>query len=180
VDVRIRDESGAPLPTGTSGEIWIRGAALMRGYLSARKGSDSGKDGGGWFCTEDIGWSDSDGYLYVSERRQDVLRSSGIRVSCQHIERLLCDGGMAEDAAAIVVEVSHRETRLVVAVVPTSGGPSLENLTALLQGATSLPEKQITVLRLERLPRTSSGKPDRLTLRRLASANEPSTQGARS
>lgn len=178
VEVAIRDEAGSEVSTGRWGEVWVRGSMLMRGYLSP---SDSNglraslRDG--WFCTDDIGCVSSDGYLYVSERRQDLLRTSNGPISCARIAQDLCKIGMAEEAIALSDETPDHPIHLIMAIAPGSDESLHEKAGAWLQQVTSLGRDQITVLMLDRLPRTSSGKPDRPALRRLADARR-SGQGA--
>ncbi len=171
VELSIRDESGSEVPTGHLGEIWVRGPMLMRGYVPPLNGSGSEAGRDGWFCTDDCGWRDSDGYLYVSERRQDVLWTSAGRISCTRIEQLLCDGGMAEDAVAFGEEAPLGSGRLIIAIVPASAEACHERVAATVNRMVSPGDVQLTVLMLDRLPRTPSGKPDRLALRQLARAN---------
>ena len=149
---------------------------LMRDYLPTDNGTDSTRVARGWFCTQDIGRLDAEGYLYLLERRQDVLEISGTRISCAQLERRLRDDGIGSDAAALVVESSRAGAHLVVAIASASARVPRESVTARLQQITSLPLEQITLLMLERLPRTSSGKPDRATLRRLAHVDDPFAQ----
>jgi long-chain acyl-CoA synthetase len=168
VEVSVRDESGDEVEIGCRGAIWLRGSMLMRSYAGEGRAGKSGLDSAGWFCTNDFGWLDTDGYIYVSERREDIVEISGIRISCARIERMLCDDGLVKEASLVVVRSPTGDASLIAAIVPLRGSGGSEGIAARLEHTTSLSRSLITVLEFERLPRTASGKPDRKSFRQIA------------
>lgn len=83
--VRVQDEEGQPLPAGTPGEVTVRGDLLMKGYWR-RPDATADVIRDGWFRTGDIGTLDEGGYLYVSDRKKDMIKSGGATVSPREVE----------------------------------------------------------------------------------------------
>jgi acyl-CoA synthetase (AMP-forming)/AMP-acid ligase II len=115
VEITIRDEQGAPVGPGVTGEIWVRGEQVSGEYLH-RDGP-----GEGWFATNDGGWFDDAGYLYVTGRMDDVIVRGGENLSPGEIEDVLVQHPAVAEAA--VVGVPDEEWGEVVAavVVPHAG-----------------------------------------------------------
>lgn len=86
VEARIVDEAGSELPLGEVGEIWVRGANVMKGYWL--KGAVTGPfREGGWLATGDIGLLDEDGYITIVDRKTDMVISGGENIYCAEIEQ---------------------------------------------------------------------------------------------
>src|ERR1700691_1358127 len=99
-DVRVIDDSsGADVTAGEIGRIKLRGPTLMTGYVGRSAGETFDADG--YFLTSALGYLDSGGYLYVSGRADDLVRSAGVNVSAAELERELGQ---------------HPQVRLVVAL----------------------------------------------------------------
>jgi acyl-CoA synthetase (AMP-forming)/AMP-acid ligase II len=120
VEISIRDQAGAPLPAGQSGEVWVRGEQVAGEYLSGTSGPD------GWFRTRDGGHLDTGGYLYVHGRLDDVIVRGGENISPSEIEKALESHSAV--AAAAVVGLPDREwgERVEAAVVLRPGSPVTE------------------------------------------------------
>ena len=108
VEFRIVDERDHPVPTGTHGEIWIRGPVVMRGYRARPDATAEVLTPDGWFRTGDLGFLDGDGYLSVSGRKKELIIVSGHNVYPQEIEQALSRHPAVGLAAAIA---SDDETR---------------------------------------------------------------------
>ncbi len=79
LDVKIVDEGGKPLPPGKHGEICARGQRVMKGYWNNPPGTHATiKDG--WLHTGDIGMLDADGYLYIFDRKKDMIICGGYNI----------------------------------------------------------------------------------------------------
>lgn len=120
VEISIRDQAGAPLPAGESGEVWVRGEQVAGEYLGGASGPD------GWFRTRDSGHLDADGYLYVHGRLDDVIVRGGENISPSEIEKALESHSAV--AAAAVVGLPDREwgERVEAAVVRRPGSSVTE------------------------------------------------------
>lgn len=162
-EVHILDERGAEVPSDGNGEIWVRGAMLMSGYCGNVTPRTSAT---GWFCTEDFGRIDADGFLYLMQRRQDVFYCDEKVVSVAAVERLAheCDG--IDEAAAIFWGDGSRLQRVLVAIVPRKGEPDAgPRLIARLMREIGAGDRHLQVETLAQLPRLASGKIDRRALR---------------
>jgi acyl-CoA synthetase (AMP-forming)/AMP-acid ligase II len=110
VEVTIRGLDGEVLPAGAQGEVWVRGEQVAGEYL--------GRDGGtsaGWFATRDGGWFDTDGYLYLAGRLDDVIVRGAENISPGEIEAVLVEHPAVLEAA--VVGIPDREWGETVAAV---------------------------------------------------------------
>ena len=117
IEVDIRDEEGEPVPTGTSGEIWVRGEQVSGEYL----GRNSRVSPDGWFPTNDGGSLDSDGYLFVEGRIDDIIVRGGENISPGEIEDVLLSHESVADAAAVGVPDEQWGEAVAAVVVPAKG-----------------------------------------------------------
>jgi acyl-CoA synthetase (AMP-forming)/AMP-acid ligase II len=101
---RIVDpESGVDVGPGQSGEIWVRGPQVMKGYLNNPEATARTVTGDGWLRTGDIGVVDEDGYLEVVDRLKELIKVKGFQVAPAELEALLLKHPNIADAAVIPV-----------------------------------------------------------------------------
>ncbi|GAB4012883.1 long-chain-fatty-acid--CoA ligase [Nocardioides ultimimeridianus] len=91
------------LPTGESGEVWLRTPQLMKGYLGKPEATAEVITDDGWFRSGDIGHLDADGYLYVSDRLKDMIITGGENVYSPEVERVLAEHPAVAEVAVIGV-----------------------------------------------------------------------------
>ena len=91
LDVRIAGEDGVALPAGATGEVQVRGYAIMQGYLDDPAATAAAIDADGWLHTGDIGWMDEAGYLRITDRMKDMYISGGFNCYPAEIEKLLSE-----------------------------------------------------------------------------------------
>ncbi|MCJ9707202.1 non-ribosomal peptide synthetase, partial [Bradyrhizobium sp. SHOUNA76] len=118
----IMDETGRALASGAHGEIMLRGPNMTRGYYSDEAATEAAfRDG--WFRTGDLGYLDSDGYLFIVGRIKDVINRGGQKISPLEVEEVLLshpavlEAGvfavphekLGENVAAVVVLRPHAE-----------------------------------------------------------------------
>ena len=164
-EVSIQDDGGGKLPAGQDGEICVRSPGVMSGYWHSPDSAASVL-AGGWLHTGDIGHLDADGYLYVVDRKKDLILRGGFNVFPRDVE----DALVAHPAVALAGVVGRPDARLgeeVVAFVSLRPGASatVEELTEHARkhlGANKYP-RQITIV--PAIPLTSVGKLDRKKLR---------------
>ncbi|HWG90819.1 MAG TPA: long-chain fatty acid--CoA ligase [Candidatus Thermoplasmatota archaeon] len=105
VEVQIWDETGKPLPRGKEhqGEITVRGPNVMKGYYNLPKETAEVLTPEGWFKTGDIGYMDADGYVFITDRKKELLvMSNGKKVAPQAVENdLKTVGRYVANAVAI-------------------------------------------------------------------------------
>ncbi|MCK0439425.1 AMP-binding protein [Gordonia alkaliphila] len=156
--VHILDGDGGPVAPGTVGEIWSAGGPSFAYLNDAAKTAQAHNDRG-WATVGDLGYLDADGYLYLSERRSDLILSGGVNIYPQEAENLLLVHPDVADAA--VFGVDHDELGQVVhGAVQLSPGVAadaatqerlLRHLTDQLSGY-KCPRALDFVSRLPRLP----------------------------
>ena len=87
-DVQISGDDGQALAVGDTGEIWAKGATLMQGYYG-RPEDTAASMSGDWFKTGDIGRLDENGYIYIVDRKTDMVISGGENIYCAEVEQVL-------------------------------------------------------------------------------------------
>jgi fatty-acyl-CoA synthase len=158
VGIRICDDDGSPLPAGEEGEICLHGPKVTRGYWRDEAKTLTSFHGD-WFRTGDVGYLDGEGYLYLTDRKKDMIISGGENIASSEVERVLYQMPEVAEAAAIGLP-DERWGECVVAVVVLKAGESLD-LARLLAfcsgrlGGFKTPKKLF--IRTE-LPRNASGK----------------------
>ncbi len=163
VELTIQDDAGQPLPAGQDGEICVRSPGVMTGYWHSE---DTSALAGGWLHTGDIGHVDADGYLYVVDRKKDLILRGGFNVFPRDIEDVLLSHP-AVAQAGVVGRPDHRLGEEVVAFVSLRPGAEVtgEELTehARKHLAANKYPREITIV--PAVPLTSVGKLDRKKLR---------------
>ena len=121
VDLRLLDEAGTDVPIGAIGEVCVRSGAVMLGYWNDAEATQEILKGG-WLHTGDLGRLDELGYLYLLDRKKDLIVSGGSNIYPREVEEvLLAHPGVAE---ASVVGCPDREWgEIVVAFVVARGEP---------------------------------------------------------
>ena len=164
-EVSIQDDFGAMLPADRDGEICVRSPGVMSGYWHAPD-SASTVLAGGWLHTGDIGHLDAGGYLYVVDRKKDLILRGGFNVFPRDVEEVL----VAHPAVALAGVVGRPDARLgeeVVAFVSlrpdaVATAEELSEHARKHLGGNKYPQ-QITIV--PAIPLTSVGKLDRKKLR---------------
>ena len=152
--LRIANEQGEA-STGELGEIEIRGPTLFAGYL----GNGPAPTSDGWFKTGDVGYLDKDGFLFVVDRRDDLIVSGGENVYPAEIERVLRTHPQVIDAGVVGIPHETWGARPIAAVVwngdPAAAPDDLRRHSARDLSGYKLPDRFVLVAEL---PRTPSGK----------------------
>jgi long-chain acyl-CoA synthetase len=164
-EITIRDNQEQPLPVGQDGEICVRSPGIMAGYWHSPEENASAL-AAGWFHTGDIGHLDEEGYLYVVDRKKDLIIRGGFNVYPRDVEDVL----LAHPAVAMAAVVGRPDTRLgeeVVAFVSLRPGSTAteEELTAHVKARLAAHKYPREVHILNQVPLTSVGKLDRKQLR---------------
>lgn len=166
VEMRIVGEDGTPRPRdGKSfGELQVKGPWVAREYYRQEGGKIL--DDEGWFSTGDVATLDGDGYMQITDRSKDVIKSGGEWISSIDLENEVV--GHPKVAEAAVIGMAHKKwtERPLLVVVPAEGeSPSKEELVDYLRSRVVkwwLPDDVVMV---EELPHTATGKISKLTLR---------------
>jgi len=158
-DVRIMRADGAEANIGESGEIWIAGPNVVKGYWN-RPSETAVTFCGGWYRTGDIGRLDEEGFVYVLDRLKDMLIRGGENIYCVEIESVLYTHPAILEAA--VVGIPHRVLgEEVGAVVQLKPGRATTESELRTHVAASLALHKVPVafdIRESELPKNASGK----------------------
>jgi O-succinylbenzoic acid--CoA ligase len=163
-DVRVLDEYGGDAPTGTPGEIAVRGPTVMQGYLhdpvaTARVLRN------GWLHTGDVGYLDAAGGLHVLDRRDDLVVSGGENVYPAEIEAALLEHPSVEDAGVTGVPDVDLGKRVVAWIVVAPGAaPDVEALRRHCRGRLAGFKQPREFRFVGALPRNAAGKLQRRLL----------------
>ena len=166
-EVRIADDAGKEVPTGEVGEICCRSPFVMQGYWRAPQLTAEATEGG-WLRTGDLGYLDEDGYLFVVDRKKDLIIRGGFNVFPRDVEDALLEHP-AVTSAAVVGRPDREHGEEVVAFVALGAGADLtaEELVAFAKeriGGYKYPREVFVV---PSVPLTPVGKVDRKALREL-------------
>ncbi|MUL77977.1 fatty acid--CoA ligase [Mycobacterium sp. CBMA226] len=165
VEVRVVDDAGAPLPHDGQavGEIEVRGPWITGSYYL---GYDSGKFDSGWLRTGDVGRIDECGFVTLTDRAKDVIKSGGEWISSVELENHLIAHPAVLEAAVVAVPDDRWQERPLVAVVLQEGAEAtpaeLREFLADKVVRWWLPERWTFI---EQVPRTSVGKYDKKAIR---------------
>jgi acyl-CoA synthetase (AMP-forming)/AMP-acid ligase II len=88
-EIRIVDDGRKPLPTGEIGEIAIRGGIVMKGYLNNPEATANAIDEDDWYYSNDMGYLDEAGYLFITGRKSDMFKTGGENVFPREVEAVL-------------------------------------------------------------------------------------------
>ncbi len=168
VTIRILDDEGRDVAPGTMGEITVQGDNVSPGYYRNREATTAAfRDG--WLLTGDIGYLDEDGYLFVVERKKDLLIRGGFNVYPKDVEEVIYHHPAVSEAAVVGVPDSLMGEEVCAYVVKKDGVDVTE--AAIIQHCQSKLAKYKTPRYVEfvpALPKTSIGKIQKKELRRAA------------
>ncbi len=157
VEVRLVDDAGAPVPSGSSGTIQVRGPAVFARYWRRPDETADAFDADGWFHTGDQAVVEDGAYRILGRSSVDILKTGGEKVSALEIEDVLRAHPAVQDVAVVGVDDLAWGQRVCAAVVPV-GDPSPDQLRTFARERLA-PYKVPKEIRLvDRLPRNAMGK----------------------
>ncbi|MCV7154773.1 class I adenylate-forming enzyme family protein [Mycolicibacterium pyrenivorans] len=168
-ELRVRDDSGADLPPNETGMIYVRRPG-QASPVFAYMGDVSGVvDADGYTALGDLGWLDDEGYLYLADRRVDMIISGGANVFPAEVEGALTEHPGVADAVVIGLPDDEWGERVHAIVAPANApdAPSIEELRTFCRDRLAAYKVPKSIEFVDRLPRTDAGK-----IRRSDLANE--------
>ena len=155
VEVKIVTSDGEPAAEGETGELWLRGPNVFKGYWRRDEATKSAFVDG-WFKTGDIGSRSSDGYYTLSGRRSDLIISGGFNIYPREIEEFLMEQPEVEEAA-VVAEADRVRGEVPVAYIVWKAGQStpLEQRCRETLASFKIPRRFESI---DKLPRNALGK----------------------
>jgi len=165
VESRVVDEEDREVPTGTEGEIVIRGENVTSGYWNLPQVSAETLRGG-WFHTGDIGFVDADGYYSIVDRKKDMINAGGFKVWPREVEEVLFTHPAVADATVVGMPDAYVGERPLAYVVVRPGQQlSAEDLIAYCKEHLASFKVPSRVEFRQELPKNMSGKVLRRLLR---------------
>ena len=165
VDLRIVDEQGVEQPRDGKafGELQVKGPWVVNAYY---RHDDDILDDDGWFATGDVATLDPDGYMQITDRSKDVVKSGGEWISSIDLENEVLSHPQVAEAAVIGIAHPKWDERPLLVVVPAPGSPpSREDLLQHLDGRIAKWWMPDDVVFVDELPHTATGKISKMTLR---------------
>src|SRR5215472_874233 len=159
LELKIDGPDDAPAGPGRAGEILLRGPKVVSGYWKNPEATEAAFTADGWFRTGDIGHLDKDGYLYIDDRKKDMIVSGGENVATSEVERVLyeCDAVLE---AAVVAMADERWGEVPRAFVVLKPGQEITEQALIAHCRSRLAgfktPKQVVFI--DTLPRNPSGK----------------------
>lgn len=168
VEIGIFDDAMKPLATEEVGEVCIRSVANVRGYWNKPEATASAFTNDGWFKTGDLGRLDADGYLFIVDRKKDIIIRGGENISAVEVEAAIYSHPAVAEASVFGLP-DERLGEIVGAVVHPKAGERLEG-EAIIQfvqrdlAAFKVPAR--VWIMDDPLPKLGSGKIDKVSLRK--------------
>jgi long-chain acyl-CoA synthetase len=120
VEVRLADEDGSDAEEGDPGEVLVKGPNVFRGYWNRQEETEDAF-AESWLRTGDVAYRDDEGYLFLVDRRKDLVIVSGFNVFPKEVEDALLTHPEVEEAAVVGVPDPRTGEAVKAYVVPTAG-----------------------------------------------------------
>jgi long-chain acyl-CoA synthetase len=170
VHVKIVDDDGVELPRGKVGEICASGANISPGYYENEEATAEAFHDG-WLYTGDLGYLDDEGYLFVVDRKKDLIIRGGLNIYPKDVEEVIHTHPAIQDVGVVGVPDSRMGEEVCAYVVPRPGAEvTPEEIIAHCQASLAKYKTPRYVHIVSDLPRTSIGKVQKKELRKLATA----------
>ena len=159
-ETRVVDDAGRDQPPGEVGELWVKGAQVIKGYLN-RPEATAETLADGWLRTGDIARVDAEGFIYIVDRAKDMLLRGGENIYCAEVESAIFEHEGVAECAVFGVPDDRLGEEVGVAIFPTAGAasPTGAVLRDFLEGRLARFKIPRFVWLLDGpLPRNASGK----------------------
>ncbi len=171
VDMKVVDEQGSELPYGseTSGDLLVRGPWILERYFKGEGGDPlQYADGEGWFPTGDVAKIDADGYMQITDRSKDVIKSGGEWIGSIDLENIAMAHPAVAMAACIAAHHPKWDERPLLVVVKKPGATlTREELLAFYEGKIAKWWTPDDVVFVDAIPLGATGKMQKIKLREM-------------
>jgi acyl-CoA synthetase (AMP-forming)/AMP-acid ligase II len=167
VEIMIADDDMTPLGVDAVGEVCIKSSANVRGYWNKPEATASAFTADGWFKTGDLGKLDEDGYLYIVDRKKDIIIRGGENISAVEVEAAIYSHPAVAEASVFGLP-DERLGEITGAVVYLKPGEKLEPESLIEFVKRDLAAFKVPArlwLHDQPLPKLGSGKIDKVSLR---------------
>jgi len=166
---KICDDQGNLLPSHKTGMVMVRGTTVTVGYYQ----QDGGLTEDGWLDTGDLGYFDEEGYLYIVDRKKDMINRGGEKVCSFDIENALYGiSGIREAAVVGIADERYGEIPVAMAVTEPGCDLSEEKIKMLLREQLAKFQIPVKIMFSRNLPMTANLKVDKRAIRELMKQNQ--------
>jgi long-chain acyl-CoA synthetase len=168
VDLGILDDAGNKVPLGERGEVCIRTIANFNGYWNNDDATKAAFTDDGYFRTGDIGYVDEDGYLFIVDRKKDIIIRGGENISCPEVEAAVYEHDLITELAVFgIADERYGEVPGIVYLTKDNAVLTADDLRDFLTSKLAPFKLPVHYWQVnEALPRLGTQKIDRVTLRR--------------
>jgi len=173
------------LSIGETGELWVKGPNVFKGYHNNPEGTKNALTSDGYFKTGDVGYQDKDGNFYITDRVKELIKYKGFQVPLAELEGLLISHPMVNDVAVVGIYAKEQATevpRAYIVLKPgVEGGPkTAQDIEQWLQAKVANHKRLRGGVRfMDEVPKSASGKILRRLLKIRAQEEEEKGQKAR-
>ena len=173
LDLRLVDDDDNEVPRGSVGEIAVRGPNVTGGYLNRpQETAHAIRDG--WFHTGDLARMDEDGFVYLVDRKKDMIITGGENVYCTEVEAAVYQHPAVHEAAVIGVPDERFGEALLAVIVPAAGQSlSADELVAHCRGRIGGYKIPRRIALMKEMPKSAMGKILKTELRKMFTAASP-------
>ncbi|MAN74843.1 MAG: AMP-dependent synthetase [Henriciella sp.] len=159
-EAKCVDPDGNEVPLGERGELWVRGASVIKGYINRPEATAETITDGGWLHTGDIARMDEDGFIYIVDRKKDMVLRGGENIYCAEVEAALYRHDSVAECSVFGIPDERLGEEVGAAVVAKPGHTLTEE--AIREHCAAIMEKHkvpryVWILE-DALPRNASGK----------------------
>lgn len=152
------------LPIGETGELWIKGPNVFKGYHKNLEGTKNALTDDGYFKTGDVGHQDKDGNFYITDRIKELIKYKGFQVPPAELEGLLVSHPLVDDVAVVGIYSKDQATEVPRAYVTPKSGvegspETAKEIMAWLQAKVASHKRLRGGVRfVDEVPKSASGK----------------------
>jgi len=163
---KIIDEEGSEVPTGTLGEIMIKGDNVMKCYYKAPDKTAETLENDGWLHTGDLGYMDEDGFVFVTGRMKELIIKAGENIAPREIDEVFYRHPAIQNAASVgIPDEEYGEEIMCCCVLNPGYDCTEEELREFCRDEIGEFKTPKIIKLVEELPKGPSGKLQRLRLR---------------
>jgi acyl-CoA synthetase (AMP-forming)/AMP-acid ligase II len=165
VELRIVDDHGNDCPQGEKGEVWLRSDTQLSCYWNNSAATiDALRDG--WYRSGDMGYQDEEGYVFLIDRKKDMIISGGENIYSREVEDALFQHPAVADAAVIgVPDAKWGECVKAIVVLKAESALTEAELITYCRGLIAGYKCPKSIVFVDELPRMATGKISKVTLR---------------
>lgn len=169
LSIKIVDESGNELETGQNGEILVKGTNVFTSYY----GYDNSPLENGWFSTGDIGYINAQRYLFIVDRKKNIINRGGEKILCYDVENELCHiPGIVDAAVVALPDEKYGEIPAAAVVQIPENRWSATDITNFLKNRLASFQVPVYILFLSAIPQTANLKHDKKEIINLFKSKE--------